>query len=82
MIEMEKNHRKILRRCRQKIVDDLDVGVILDSLLENEILDEEQVEVVQGKATRAARARCLLDTLPARGPRAFQVFLQSLKVNS
>ena len=77
---MEKAHRLTLRHCRQKIVEDLDVTDVLDSLIENEIVDEEQLETIQSRSTRAARVRCLLDTLPTRGPRAFQTFLGALKV--
>ena len=75
---MEKNHRNNLRHCRQKIVDDLDVRDVLDTLIENEILDEENHEKILSEKTRRAQARSLLDTLPTRGPRAYPVFLESL----
>ena len=78
---MEKAHRNNLRHCRQKIVEDLDVRDVLDILIENEILDEESHERILSEKTRRAQARSLLDTLPARGPKAYQVFLESLAEN-
>ena len=92
---MEKSSRNILRRCRQKIVDDLDVTDVLDHLLANEVVNEEQMEEIFSRPTRVARARCLLDVLVKRGPnlffpvinlltlgpKAFPVFLDSLRDN-
>ena len=78
---MEQTHRNNLRRSRQKIVDDLDVREVLDTLIENEILDDESHEKILSEKTRRAQARSLLDTLPTRGPRAYSVFLESLAEN-
>jgi hypothetical protein len=78
---MEQTHRNNLRRSRQKIVDDLDVREVLDTLIENEILDDESHEKILSEKTRRAQARSLLDTLPTRGPRAYSVFIESLSEN-
>ena len=78
---MDKSHRSNLRHCRQKIVDDLDVRDVLDTLIENEILDEESHEKILSEKTRRAQARCLLDMLPTRGPLAYSIFKESLSVN-
>ena len=63
-----------MRRCRQKIVDDLDVTDVLDHLLANEVVNEEQMEEIFSRPTRVARARCLLDVLVKRGPNLLQFF--------
>jgi len=76
---MEKSYKNILRRSRQKIVDDLDVVDVLDHLLSKEVVNEEQMEEILSRATRVARVRCLLDILVKRGPKAFPVFLDSLR---
>jgi len=76
---MENSHRNNLRHCRQKIVDDLDVKDVLDTLIENEILDEESHDKILSEKTRRAQTRSLLDTLPTKGPRAYSVFLDSLR---
>ena len=39
---MEKSYKNILRRCRQRIVDDLDVTDVLDRLLGEEVVGKEQ----------------------------------------
>ena len=64
---MEKSYKNILRRSRQKIVDDLDVTDVLDHLLSKEVVNEEQMEEILSRATRVARVRCLLDILVKRG---------------
>ena len=40
---MEKSYKNILRRSRQRIVDDLDVTDVLDRLLGEEVVGEEQM---------------------------------------
>ena len=62
-----------MRRCRQKIVEDLDVRDVVDKLIEEGIIDQECNEKILSELTHKARARRLLDTLPTRGPRAYQV---------
>ena len=64
---MEKSYKNILRRSRQKIVDDLDVTDVLDHLLSKEVVNEEQMEEILSRNTRVARVRCLLDILVKRG---------------
>ena len=76
---MDFSHRNNLRYCRQKIVEDLDVLDIIDTLIENEIVDDETHERIMSERTRRARVRALLDTLPSRGPRAYKVFLTALE---
>ena len=69
---MDLSHRNNLRYCRQKIVEDLDVVDVIDHLIENGILDDEAQERILAERTRRAQVRCLLDTLPSRGPRAYK----------
>ena len=64
---MEKSYKNILRRSRQKIVDDLDVTDVLDHLLSEEVVNEEQMEEILSRPTRVARVRCLLDILVKQG---------------
>ena len=40
---MEKSYKNILRRSRQRIVDDLDVTDVLDRLLGEEVVGVEQM---------------------------------------
>ena len=43
---MEKSYKNILRRSRQRIVDDLDVTDVLDRLLGEEVVGEEQMKTI------------------------------------
>ena len=40
---MEKSYKNVLRRSRQRIVDDLDVTDVLDRLLGEEVVGKEQM---------------------------------------
>ncbi|XP_071562800.1 uncharacterized protein [Temnothorax nylanderi] len=77
---MEKSHRDILTRLRENIIDDLDIDNDIIQPLRNEyILRQEDIKQIYSGATKEARAGWLLDILPRCGPRAFDVFHQSLK---
>ena len=71
---MEKSYKNILRRSRQRIVDDLDVTDVLDRLLGEEVVNEEQMEEILSRPARAARVRCLLDVLVKRGGHLFHLW--------
>ncbi|OXU28229.1 hypothetical protein TSAR_009640 [Trichomalopsis sarcophagae] len=77
---MERRHQDVLRRMRQNIVDDLDVnnGIIIPLTTEFILREEDVIKIKKGK-TKPERAAILLDLLPLRGSRAFEVFHQSLK---
>ena len=76
---MDITHRNNLRFCRQKIVEDLNVLDVIDSLIEKDIVNEEDQEKILSEKTRKAQVRSLLDTIPLRGPRAYSIFIESLK---
>ncbi|KAJ8681851.1 hypothetical protein QAD02_017643 [Eretmocerus hayati] len=77
---MDEKHKDILKRMRRNIVDDLDVfNGIIPPLTTEYILKEEDVDEIKRGGSREERAEILLDILPKRGPRAFDVFLQSLR---
>ena len=78
---MDITHKNNLKYCRQKIVEDLNVVDIIDKLIENDIVDDDTQERIMSERTRRAQVRALLDALPARGPRAYKVFLESLEEN-
>ena len=78
---MDITHRNNLRFCRQKIVEDLNVLDVIDSLIENDIVNDEDQEKILSEKTRKAQVRSLLDTIPMRGPKAYSVFIESLREN-
>ena len=111
---MERSYKNILRRSRQRIVDDLDVTDVLDRLLGEEVVGEEQmitiimimiaggqrgadggdlVQTCEGRegsllAGCSRQERCpSLSSLaplienPLLGPKAFAIFLDSLREN-
>ncbi|KAG8554128.1 hypothetical protein GDO81_003679 [Engystomops pustulosus] len=76
---MDPKHRDILRRmrlelCSQGVAD----GLVPQYLFQEGIITHEQLEDITSQATCQRRAMKLLDVLPSRGPKAFEVFLKSL----
>ena len=113
---MEKSYKNILRRSRQRIVDDLDVTDVLDRILGEEVAGEEQmitiIMIIIAGGQRGADGGDLVQTCEGRegsllagcsrqerwpslsslahfplienpllGPKAFVIFLDSLREN-
>ncbi|CAB0035159.1 unnamed protein product [Trichogramma brassicae] len=77
---MEQKHKEVLRRMRQKIVEDLDVyNGIIQPLMTEYVLKEEDANDIKKGVSKEERANILLDLLPERGCHAFEVFHQSLR---
>uniref|UniRef100_A0AAY5ECG3 CARD domain-containing protein n=1 Tax=Electrophorus electricus TaxID=8005 RepID=A0AAY5ECG3_ELEEL len=74
---------KVLERVRTELKDSLTDSVIkqlLDDLNDEKVLGEEEVEsVLQQNPLRADRARCLIDSVKKKGPRACQILLEKLQ---
>lgn len=76
---MEKKQRDLLRRNRVTLVQDLEATQLLNFLhQEDGGLGENDLETIKAQPTRTARAEKLLDILPRRGPKAFDIFCRAL----
>lgn len=76
---MDKRHKEILKKRRLWLSEQLLVSeTIVQFLFQEDILTQTQVEVIESQESNKQRVLKLLDTLPGRGPRAFDAFLQSL----
>ncbi|XP_052235261.1 uncharacterized protein LOC127847412 isoform X1 [Dreissena polymorpha] len=69
---MDEKQEKLLRQKRVDIVTDLEPrGIVLDTLYEDGVLTENDVELVSIAPTRKQRCHVLLQLLPTRGPVAY-----------
>ncbi|KAM3910786.1 death domain-containing protein CRADD-like [Leptodactylus fuscus] len=76
---MDPQHKDILKRLRLELCSEgLADGLVPQYLFQEGIITSEQLEDITSQATSQRRAMKLLDILPTRGPKAFEVFLQSL----
>ncbi|KGL72303.1 Caspase-1, partial [Tinamus guttatus] len=68
---------------RTAVVERVGKGVcagLLDDLLEQRVLSPEEVDTVRdAHALRADKARCLIDSVRQKGPRASQILIESLR---
>lgn len=75
---MEQIHRDALRFNRIALIRDLEASKVASNLYGAGILDENDKDFVQTKATREEMAQTLLDMLPRKGPKAFNAFCDAL----
>ncbi|CAI9557483.1 unnamed protein product [Staurois parvus] len=76
---MDSKHRELLRNrrlelCSHAVAD----GLVPQYLYQEGIITRDQLEDICGQATSQRRAMKLLDILPTRGPKAFNVFVDSM----
>ena len=74
---MEEKHRLILRNHQATLKKDLEPNRILSYLVE--ILDETDEGEIKAQPTKEKRCDKLLEILPSKGPKAFEVFVEVLK---
>lgn len=77
---MESRHKDILRKNRLDLSLNISTDdTIVQYLYQEDILTLNHVEEIQAQASSKNRTLMLLDILPARGPKAFGKFLESLE---
>ena len=74
---MDDKHREILRSQQLNLRRDLEVRKLLPKLFS--VLDPEDEEEVKAEATRRKMVEKLLNILPQKGPKAFDVFVRGLQ---
>ena len=76
---MEKKHRKILIKCHEALVEDLEPNHVLPHLIQKEVLTFDHQEKIKHIGTRKGGSEVLLAILPTRGPCAYKSFLKALE---
>ena len=78
---MEKSHRNAIRKSWTFIINTLTTeqnSCIMDYLMEKHILTTNMREEIECVKTTSDKNRKLLSIIPRRGPRAFELFIDSL----
>ncbi|XP_053111778.1 death domain-containing protein CRADD isoform X2 [Hemicordylus capensis] len=77
---MDARDKQILRSLRLELCAELLVeGLIIQYLYQEGILTENHVQEIKSQLTNHRKTMMLLDILPTRGPKAFDIFLESLQ---
>ncbi len=76
--EIELQHERALRKCRLKIVKELNVKDVMDYLRQEDIFNENEQEEIYAVTTRRDRASVFIDRISAKGPKAFAAFCTAL----
>ena len=79
---MEKKHQEALRKNWVFLMDNLILDDVLDAMITKEIFTTSMGEEVSVKQTKKDKATHFLFTLIRRGPKAFDLFIESLRENS
>jgi len=78
---METKHREILRNKRMVLCQGIDSQLIIKSLSASNILAKNDLDILKTKTTNLNKNEKLLDILPKRGSKAFDAFVEALKLN-
>ncbi|KAL2102562.1 hypothetical protein ACEWY4_001730 [Coilia grayii] len=77
---MDSQHKDILRKHRLELSSNINTDdTIVQYLYQEDILTLSHVEEILAENSSKKRTLKLLDLLPARGPKAFEKFLESLE---
>lgn len=77
---MDARDKQILRSLRLELCAELLVdGLIIQYLYQEGILSENHLQEIKSQVTNQRKTMMLLDILPTRGPKAFDIFLESLQ---
>lgn len=76
---MEAEQKSALRRCRVRMVNDIDIDQMMDVFDKRELFTSIMMEYIKSEKNRPERIRTMLDYLQRRGPQAFELFLLCLK---
>ncbi|XP_075040686.1 death domain-containing protein CRADD-like [Mixophyes fleayi] len=76
---MDPKHRDLLKKLRLELcLQALADGLVPHYLLQEGLITCDQLEEINSQVTSQRRTMKLLDILPTRGPKAFEIFLDSL----
>lgn len=75
---MDINDKKALLRNRLMLARSLDLGELLQYLVQEGIFNDRMVEKIESKSTTFGRNVAFLNALPSRGPNAFSKFIEGL----
>ncbi|XP_015983871.2 caspase-9 [Rousettus aegyptiacus] len=78
---MDEADRQLLRRCRVRLVGELQVASLWDALLNYELFTPDMIEDIQraGSGSRRDQARQLITDLETRGSQALPLFISCLE---
>ena len=76
---MSVKHKTALISCRDRLVDDLEVSQILSPLYSRGVVDRHDKEAIEAKSTPSEKAEKLLDILPSKPDKAFDIFCDVLR---
>ncbi|KAL9967520.1 hypothetical protein ACROYT_G025764 [Oculina patagonica] len=77
---MDEEHRKILKSVREVLVQDMDPEEVLLAMSGSHLLSERDEEKIKAKdLTRHQKCEMLLDTIPKRGAKAYDIFKEAIE---
>ncbi|NWR13829.1 CRADD protein, partial [Emberiza fucata] len=77
---MDPRDKQLLRSLRLELCTEVLVdGLVIQYLYQEGILTDSHVQEIKAQTTSQRKTMMLLDILPTRGPKAFDVFLDSLQ---
>lgn len=73
-------HRAILRTCRRALIRDMNPELVLRNIADPHLFSEdEEAEIKANSLTRQQKCEKLLDILPTKGSKAYEIFKNTIK---
>jgi len=77
--KMDDEHRNILRRCREKLVKDMEPREVLLQMEDPFLFTTEDEHKIKSTLTRHQQCEKLLDILARKGARAYEIFKKTIE---
>ena len=76
---MDDEHRNILRRCREKLVKDMEPEEVLLQMEDPFVFTTEDENKIKSRQTRQQQCETLLEMLLRKGARAYEIFKKTIE---
>ena len=71
--------RRILRRIKRDLVRDMDADQVLLQMAAGDVFNATEEEKIKAKPTRSGKNEQLLEILPTKGAKAYEIFKEALQ---
>lgn len=77
---MDDKHRNILKRCKVKLVKEMEPNEVLLQIVDQLLFTTEDENKIKSKVTRQQQCETLLAILERKGAEAYEIFKKTLEI--
>lgn len=76
--QMDDEHREILQNVRERLLIDMEASKVLENMSASNVFSPDDRDEIKSTCARKQQCETLLDMLPRRGAKAYDVFINAL----